>query len=78
MPAHRSESAITQVLRYAWIVEDGSLHDTSGKDYLITSRVVVRLMSISDQESQLCTQVETTNVDSICRHSPFITIRRFA
>ena len=43
MPAHRPKSAIAKVLRYAWIVEDRSLHDTGGEDYLIASWVVVRL-----------------------------------
>ena len=48
MPAHRSERAIAQVLRYAWIIEDGSLHDTGREDYLIASWVVVCLMSVND------------------------------
>lgn len=49
MPAHRSKGAIAKVLRYAWVVEDRSLHDTSGEDYLIASWIVVRLNSVSDQ-----------------------------
>ncbi len=56
------------------------LHDAGGKDYLISSWVVVRLTNVSFQESRRCnvyTHVETTNIDSICRHSPFVTIRRF-
>lgn len=80
MPTHRSKRAIAQVLRYAGIVEDGSLHDTSGEDNLIASWVVVRLMSVSDlklQRCRACTQVETTDIDCICRHSPFIAISRF-
>ena len=59
MPAHRSECAIAQIPRYAWIIEDRSLHDTSREDYLIASWVVVRLMSVNDQESRqgnACTQ----------------------
>lgn len=80
MPAHGSERAVTQVLRYARIVEDGSLHDTGGEDDLVTGWVVVRLMSVSDQGSRRYhpyTQVASTNVDCVCRHSPFVTIRRF-
>ena len=80
MPAHRSECAIAQVLRYAWIVEDRSLHYAGREDYLIASWIVVGLMSVSDQEPRqchACTRVGTTNIDCICRHSPFISIRRF-
>lgn len=54
MPAHRSERAIAQVLRYAWIIEDGCLHDTGREDYLIASWVVVCLMSVNDQEPRQC------------------------
>ena len=80
MPAHRSKGAIAKVLRYAWVVENRSLHDAGGKDYLIASWIVVRLSSVSDQDPQwclVCTQFKITNIDCICRHSPFITIRRF-
>ena len=76
MAAHRSKCAIAQVLRYAWIVEDGGLHDTGREDYLVASWVVVRLVRVSDHESRLCMQVETTNVDSICGHFPFISVCR--
>ena len=47
MPAHGSKCAITQVLWYACVIKDRSLHDASGEDNLIASRVVVRLMSVS-------------------------------
>ena len=48
MPTHRSKRAIAQVLRYAWIVEDGRLHDAGWEDYFIASWIVVCLMSRSD------------------------------
>ncbi len=78
MPTHRSKRAIAQVLWYAWIIEHGSLHYTSREDYLVARGVVVCLMCVSDEDAQrcrACTQAEITNVDRICRHSPFITVR---
>lgn len=80
MSTHRSERTVAQVLRYAWVVEDGSLHNAGRKHYLIASWVVIRLMRVSDGHrwrQHACIWLKTTNIDSICRHSPFITIRRF-
>ena len=76
MAAHRSKCAITQVLGNTWFVEDGGLHDARREDYLVASWVVVRLVRVSNHELRRCMQVETTNIDSICGHFPFISVRR--
>ena len=81
MPAHRSERTIAQVLWNAGVVEHRSLHDTGWKNDLIASWIVICLISVSAQGSWRChadTRTEITNIDRVCCHTPFITIRRLA
>lgn len=47
MPTDRAKRTIAEILRYTWVVEHRSLHDSGRENYLIPGGIVIGLSRIS-------------------------------